>query len=100
MSEIVAGEAELSLELLNSAFQRYVSTVSCIPHQCKLAFSRTLKFCLDAVLSSPDNISAWIRLLLLPIGTLQVYRPKCSAEEKSGMRRKLQVRAINQALLD
>lgn len=40
----------LSTDLLNAIFQRQFTTVKCIPHQCRLGFSRELKFCLDKVM--------------------------------------------------
>ncbi|XP_026435092.1 uncharacterized protein LOC113332797 [Papaver somniferum] len=88
----------LSTELLNSVFQRQFTTVTCIPHQCRLSFSRTLKFCLDKVILNPANSNAWLQLISLPIFTLALYRPKNSAEEKSGKRKRLQVAAINHVL--
>ncbi|KAL6515426.1 hypothetical protein OROHE_018460 [Orobanche hederae] len=90
-------ELSLTPNLLCAIFQRSFHTVASIPHKCRLSFSRSLKVCLDYVLSKPSDIVAWIRLILLPICTLVRYRPK--ADEKSCNRKRLQVAVIQRALL-
>lgn len=65
----------LSTDLLNVIFQRQFTTVKCIPHQCRLSFSREVKHCLDRVIASPGNIFMWIQILLLPFCTLTLFRP-------------------------
>ncbi|XP_026383543.1 uncharacterized protein LOC113279040 [Papaver somniferum] len=79
--------------------QRQITTTVSIPPHCRLHFSRTLKSSLDFVIANPTNLVVWLRLLLLPICTLNLYEPKRSSEERSGNRRKLQAAAINSALL-
>lgn len=88
----------LSTDLLNTVFQKQFTTVTCIPHQCRLAFSRALKVCLDRVIVNPGNLSAWLQLILLPICTLTLFKPRRSAKKKSGNRRHLQIASIKQAL--
>ncbi|GJR36639.1 hypothetical protein Tco_1212323 [Tanacetum coccineum] len=65
----------LDAELLDRVFKVHITTVKCIPHGCRLAFSQALKTVLCKVVSQPDSIDAWDRLLLFPRCTLQVYRP-------------------------
>lgn len=88
----------LSLDLLNQVFLRHFITITSIPPPCRLTFSRTLKSCLDTILLNPREISSWIKLVLLPICTLNLYTPKNSSEECSGTKKKLQIECINQAL--
>ncbi|XP_026456110.1 uncharacterized protein LOC113357059 isoform X3 [Papaver somniferum] len=102
VSEELAGDEEfagLNVEILNMMLQRQIPTTVSIPSHCRLHFSRALKSALDFVLANPMNIAAWIRLLLLPICTLNLYEPHSSSEERSGTRKKLQTAAINKALL-
>lgn len=80
-------------------FQKRFTTIASIPPPCGLNFSRTLKAALDKVLTNPKELSAWLHLLMLPICTLNLYMPKCSKEERSGVRKKLQMDSINQALV-
>lgn len=89
---------KLTVEMLDLIFQRQVGTTVSIPPPCRLQFSRTLKASLDKVLDKPVDVEAWMRLLLLPTCTLNLYTPKSSVEERSGTRKKLQITAINQAL--
>lgn len=88
----------LDVELLDKVFQAQLHTIRHIPTKCRLSFSRTFKQTMDKVILSPLDISAWIQLLLFPICVLSNYPPKSSAEGRSGMRKKLQVAYINQAL--
>ncbi|XP_026453451.1 uncharacterized protein LOC113354296 [Papaver somniferum] len=92
--------ASLFLELLNNALQSKFTTISSIPAPCRISFSRTLKSCLDAVILNPREISSWIKLLLLPICTLNLYIPKNSSEKRSGTRKRMQAASINQDLVD
>lgn len=89
---------DLTVDLLNLIFQKQVRTIASIPHQCRLQFSRTPKSALDKVILQPANLHAWLQLLLLPICILNIYIPKCSTEERSSNRKRLQVAAINQAI--
>nr|GEX05015.1 putative reverse transcriptase domain-containing protein [Tanacetum cinerariifolium] len=69
-------------ELLDRIFKVPITTVKCIPHGCRLAFSQALKTVLCNVVAQPDSIDAWVRLLLFSRCTLQVYRPK-NRQERS-----------------
>ncbi|XP_026410257.1 uncharacterized protein LOC113305438 isoform X1 [Papaver somniferum] len=88
----------LSLDMLNTVFQRRITTTASVPPPCRLQFSRALKSSLDLVIAQPDNLQAWLQLLLLPACTLNRYVPSCTSEERSGTRKKLQITAINQSL--
>lgn len=44
------------------------------------------------------DLCAWLNLLLLPVCTLNLYMPKNSNKERSGVRKKLQIASINEAL--
>ncbi|GKA48469.1 putative reverse transcriptase domain-containing protein, partial [Tanacetum coccineum] len=72
----------LDAELLDRVFKVPITTVKCIPHGCRLTFSQALKTVLCKVVAQPDSIDAWVRLLLFPRCTLQVYRPKYRQERK------------------
>nr|GEY72895.1 putative reverse transcriptase domain-containing protein [Tanacetum cinerariifolium] len=61
-------------ELLDRVFKVPITTVKCIPHGCRLAFSQALKTVLCKVVAQPDSIDAWVRLLLFPRCTLQCLR--------------------------
>lgn len=105
LAEVDASEGSLepnglSLELLDSVFQKQFTTTSSIPPPCRLNFSRALKNALDKVLANPSELSSWIQLLLLPICTLNLYIPNNASEARSSTRKKLQIAAINQALLE
>lgn len=89
----------LNLGMHNLIFQKQITTMSRIPPQCRLHFSRTLKSTLDKVVDNPSNISSCVQLLLLPICTLNMYIPKSSREERSGNRKRIQTAAINQAFV-
>ncbi|XP_026422218.1 uncharacterized protein LOC113318286 [Papaver somniferum] len=89
----------LNLQLLNSVFQKQIPTAKTIPPKCRLQFLRVLKSTLDKVISYTGDTSTWIQLILFPICILRVYSPKCSFEEKSSIRNKLQAASINQAIM-
>ncbi|XP_026458438.1 uncharacterized protein LOC113358943 [Papaver somniferum] len=91
--------AGLTVDLLNSVLLRQIPTTVSIPPPRRLHFSRTLKYALDLVIVNLNNIASWIQLQLLPTCTLSLYEPKSSMEERSVNRRKLQMIAINKALL-
>ncbi|GKD51664.1 putative reverse transcriptase domain-containing protein, partial [Tanacetum coccineum] len=61
----------LDAELLDCVFKVPITTVKCIPHGCRLAYSQALKTALCKVVAQPDSIDAWVRLLLFPRCTLQ-----------------------------
>ncbi|RZC89837.1 hypothetical protein C5167_035832 [Papaver somniferum] len=77
----------LSVDMLNMVFHKQITIVTSIPPQCRLNFSRALKSSLDRVLGHPNDLSAWLHLLILPVCTLSLYFPKSSAEERSGNRK-------------
>nr|GEW30417.1 putative reverse transcriptase domain-containing protein [Tanacetum cinerariifolium] len=87
-----------SAELLDLVLKVPITTVKCIPHGCRLAFSQALKTILYKVVAQPDSIDAWVRLLLFPRCTLQVYRPKNRQERRSGNRKSLQQSSILKSL--
>lgn len=95
----VGDAGNLTVEMLDLQFQRKIQTTVCIPPPCWLQFSRTLKAALDNVIAKPSDLNACLRLLMLPVCTLNLYAPKCSSEERSGTRKKLQISSINQALM-
>ncbi|XP_026409143.1 uncharacterized protein LOC113304283 [Papaver somniferum] len=96
VDDVAAG---LTVELLDSMLQKQITTIVSIPLPSRLHFSRALKSALDSVLENPKNLASWIQLLLLPTCTLNLFEPKISMEERLGNRRKLQMDAINRALL-
>ncbi|GKA41099.1 hypothetical protein Tco_0733692 [Tanacetum coccineum] len=73
----------LDAELLDRVFKVPITTVKCISHGCRLAFSQALKTVLCKVVAQSDSIDAWVRLLLFPRCTLQVYRQKNRQERRS-----------------
>ncbi|GJT86986.1 hypothetical protein Tco_1068703 [Tanacetum coccineum] len=73
----------LDVELLDRVFKVPITTVKCISHGCRLAFSQALKTVLCKVVAQSDSIDAWVRLLLFPRCTLQVYRQKNRQERRS-----------------
>lgn len=97
-SNIAADTTCLSVEMLNQILQKHTPTIVSIPPSCRLNFSRTLKSALDNVIAKPRDLSFLLQLLLLPVCALNLYVPKCSVEERSGTRKKLQISAINQSL--
>ncbi|GKB56610.1 hypothetical protein Tco_0912796 [Tanacetum coccineum] len=88
----------LDAELLDRVFKVPITTVKCIPHGCRLAFSQALKTALCKVVAQPDSVDAWVRLLLFPRCTLQVYKPKNRQERRSENRKSLQQSFILKSL--
>nr|GEU96467.1 putative ribonuclease H-like domain-containing protein [Tanacetum cinerariifolium] len=74
------------------------SNKECIPHGCRLTFSQALKTVLCKVVTQLDFVDAWVRLLLFPRCTLQVYRPKNRQERRSRNRKSLQQSSIVKSL--
>nr|GEY04309.1 hypothetical protein [Tanacetum cinerariifolium] len=72
----------LDVELMDHIFKVPITTVKRIPHGCRLVFSQALKVSLYKVVAQPDYVDAWVRLLLFPRCTLQVYRPKNRQERR------------------
>nr|GEU54181.1 hypothetical protein [Tanacetum cinerariifolium] len=88
----------LDAELLDRVFKVHVTTVKCIPYGCRLAFSQALKTVLCKVVAHPYSVNVWVRLLLFPRCTLQVYRPKNRQERRSENRKSLQQSSILKSL--
>ncbi|GJS71154.1 putative reverse transcriptase domain-containing protein [Tanacetum coccineum] len=88
----------MDAELLDHVFKVYITSVKCIPHGCRLAFSQALKTVLYKVVSQPNSVDAWVRLLLFSRCTLQVCRPKNRQERRSGNRKSLQQSSILKSL--
>nr|GEU83964.1 putative reverse transcriptase domain-containing protein [Tanacetum cinerariifolium] len=72
----------LDVELLGRVFKGPITTIKCIPHGCRLAFSQALKTVLCKVVAQPDSVDALVRLFLFPRCTLQVYTPKNKQEHR------------------
>ncbi|GJW19493.1 hypothetical protein Tco_0026929 [Tanacetum coccineum] len=72
----------LDVEILDRVFKVPITTVKCVPHGCRLAFSQALKTVLHKVVAQPDSVDVWVRLLLFPRCTLQVCRPKNRQERR------------------
>ncbi|GKD29043.1 hypothetical protein Tco_1239821 [Tanacetum coccineum] len=83
---------------LSKSFVLVITSVKCIPHGFRLAFSQALKTVLYKVVSQPNSVDAWVRLLLLSRCTLQVCRPKNRQERRSGNRKSLQQSSILKSL--
>ena len=89
---------DAELKLLDRVFKAPITTVKSILHSCHLAFSQALKTVLYKVIAQPSSVDAWIRLLLFPRCTLQVFRPKNRQESRSGNRKSLQQSSILKSL--
>ncbi|XP_076951801.1 uncharacterized protein LOC143625320 [Bidens hawaiensis] len=63
-----------------------------------MAFSQALKTTLYKVVAQPDSVDAYVRLLLLPRCTLQVFRPKNRHESRSRNRKAMQHHSIMSSL--
>ncbi|GJV07725.1 hypothetical protein Tco_1345381 [Tanacetum coccineum] len=96
-TEVIKGLV-LDAKLLDCVFKVPITIVKCIPHVCRLAFSQALKTVLYKVVSQPDSVDAWVRLLLFPRCTMQVCRPKNRQERRSGNRKSLQQSSILKSL--
>nr|GEV81033.1 putative reverse transcriptase domain, PPM-type phosphatase domain, protein phosphatase 2C family [Tanacetum cinerariifolium] len=68
-----------------------------LPKVCTV-IEETMKKLSDKVVAQPDYIDAWVRLLLFPRCTLQVYRPKNRQERRSRNRKSLQQSSILKSL--
>ncbi|GJY25966.1 hypothetical protein Tco_0400692, partial [Tanacetum coccineum] len=87
-----------TLALLDSLFSKGLRTVKSIPPKCRLGFSRVLKEALDKVICTPDDISCWVSLLVLPICLLKTFRPRSNLECKSAIKRQRQKESIVNAI--
>ncbi|GKB91100.1 hypothetical protein Tco_0963372 [Tanacetum coccineum] len=65
-----------TLALLDSLFSKGLRTVKSIPPKCRLGFSLVLKNALDKAICTPDDISCWVSLLVLPLCLLKTFHPK------------------------
>jgi hypothetical protein len=77
---------------LDEVLQVPIFTVKSIPHSCRLAFSQALKDVLYQVVDDPGSVGPWVRLLLLPRCTLQVFKPQTRQDRRSRNRKSLQQR--------
>ncbi|GKF27378.1 hypothetical protein Tco_0083272, partial [Tanacetum coccineum] len=87
-----------TLALLDSLFSKGLRTVKSIPLKCRLGFSRVLKEALDKVICTPDDISCWVSLLVLPMCLLKTFRPRSNLECKSTIKRQRQKESIINAI--
>ncbi|GKB00095.1 putative reverse transcriptase domain-containing protein [Tanacetum coccineum] len=76
-----------TLSLLDCLLSKGLRTVKSIPPKCRLGFSRVLKGALDKVICKPDDISCWVRLLVLPLCLLKTFCPRSNLECKSANKR-------------
>jgi len=76
-SVVIAAKEGMVLDarVLDEVLQVPIFIVKSIPHSCRLAFSRALKDALYQVVNDPGSVGPWVRLLLLPRCTLQVFKP-------------------------
>ncbi|GJZ83117.1 hypothetical protein Tco_0648290 [Tanacetum coccineum] len=83
-----------TLALLDSLFSKGLCTVKSIPPRCRLGFSRVLKEALDKVIYTPDDISCWVSLLVLPLCLFKTFYPRSNLECKSAIKRQRQEESI------
>ncbi|GJV65073.1 hypothetical protein Tco_1475901 [Tanacetum coccineum] len=83
-----------TLTLFDHLLSKGLRTVKSIPPKCRLGFSRVLKGALDKVICTPDDISCWVSLLVLPICLLKTFRPRSNLECKSASKRQHQEECI------
>ena len=72
--------------LLDEVLQVPIFTVKSIPHSFRLAFFQALKDALYQVVDDLGSVGPWVRLLLLPRCTLQVFKPQTMQDRRSGNR--------------
>nr|GEU77548.1 putative reverse transcriptase domain-containing protein [Tanacetum cinerariifolium] len=65
-TEVIEGLV-LDAELMDHVFKVPVTTVKCISHGCRLAFSQVLKIVLYNVVSHPNYVDAWVSGEVPPI---------------------------------
>ncbi|GJY71196.1 putative reverse transcriptase domain-containing protein [Tanacetum coccineum] len=87
-----------TLALLDSLFSKGLRTVKSIPPKCRLGFSLVLKNALDKAICTPDDISCWVSLLVLPLCLLKTFHPRSNLECKSAIKRKRQKESIVNAI--
>ncbi|GKD63295.1 hypothetical protein Tco_1305403, partial [Tanacetum coccineum] len=83
-----------TLTLLDHLLSKELCTVKSIPPKCRLVFSWVLKGALDKVICIPDDISCWVKLLVLPLCLLKTFSPRINLECKSANKRQLQEECI------
>ncbi|GJV50135.1 hypothetical protein Tco_1440347 [Tanacetum coccineum] len=87
-----------TLALLDSLFSKGLRTIKSILLKCRLGFSQVLKEALDKVICTPDDISCWVSLLVLPLCLLKTFRPRSNLECKSAIKRQRQEESIVNAI--
>ncbi|GJR99228.1 hypothetical protein Tco_0315737 [Tanacetum coccineum] len=87
-----------TLALLDSLFLKRLRTVKSVLPKCRLRFSRVLKEGLDKVICTPDDISCWVSLLVLPLCLLKTFCPRSNLEYKSTIKRQRQEESIVNAI--
>ncbi|GJX23469.1 putative reverse transcriptase domain-containing protein [Tanacetum coccineum] len=83
-----------TLTLLDRLLSKGLRTVKSIPPKSRLGFSRVLKGALDKVICTPDDISCWVSLLVLPLCLLKTFSPRSNLECKSATKRQRQEECI------
>jgi hypothetical protein len=86
------------LPLLDTLLSKELRTVKSIPPKCRLGFSRVLKGALDKVICTPDDISSWVSLLVLPLCLLKTFSPRSNLECRSAIKRQRQEEYITNAI--
>ncbi|GKA36384.1 hypothetical protein Tco_0722875 [Tanacetum coccineum] len=69
-----------TLTILDRLLSKGLRTVKSIHPKCRLGFSRVLKGALDKVICTPDDISCWVSLLILPLCILKPFCLRSSIE--------------------
>ncbi|GKE14359.1 hypothetical protein Tco_1421936, partial [Tanacetum coccineum] len=87
-----------TLALFDCFFSKGLCTIKSIPPKCRLGFLQVLKEALDKLICKPDDISYWVRLLVLPLCLLKTFRPRINLECKSAIKRHRQEESIINAI--
>ncbi|GJT74108.1 hypothetical protein Tco_1040833 [Tanacetum coccineum] len=80
-----------TLPLHDSLLSKGLGTV---PPKCRLRFSRVLKVALDKVVCTPNDISCWVSLLVLPLCLLKAFCQRSNIECKFAIKRQRQEESI------
>ncbi|KAJ0587341.1 hypothetical protein HanRHA438_Chr04g0160781 [Helianthus annuus] len=91
-------ELGVDIALLDRVFSLPIKTVKSIPLSCRMEFAQVLTVALDKVVSMPDSVEAWVRLLILPRCTLRVFKPAGCQDKRSGNRKTGQCLSIQRSL--
>jgi hypothetical protein len=86
------------LHLLDALLSKGLHTVKSIPPKCRLGFARVLKGALDKVICTPEDISCWVRLLVMPLCLLKTFCPRSNMECRSAFKRQRQEEYIANAI--